>query len=151
MSLFQAGKILELFYSTNDNRVNTDELALDEKGVIEDKYYNKNIQRSVLITSYESYKLAASHGIDAPYSALGENILIDYNPYHLAPGARLVIGDLVLEISQNCTLCKSLAKVDARLPKLLKNDRGIFAKVISSGTIHKGDNIYLLDEMLQVS
>lgn len=151
MSLLQAGKILELFYSTNDGRVNTTELALDEKGVVEDKYYNKNIQRSVLITSYESYKLAASHGIDAPYSALGENILIDYNPYHLEVGTRLIIGDLVLEISQNCTLCKSLAKVDVRLPKLLKDDRGVFAKVISSGIIHKGDNIYLLDKIEKVS
>ena len=151
MSLIQAGKILELFYSTTDGRVNTTKLALDGKGVIEDKYYNKDIQRSVLITSLDSYKLAASYGIDAPYSALGENILIDYNPYHLRPGARLVIGDLVLEISQNCTLCKSLAKVDARLPKLLKDDRGVFAKVISSGTIQKGDNIYLLDEIEKVS
>ncbi|OIP55630.1 MAG: MOSC domain-containing protein [Helicobacteraceae bacterium CG2_30_36_10] len=147
MSLHQTGKILELFYSTNDGRINTTELALDEKGVIEDKYYDKDIQRSVLITSQESYKLAASHGIDAPYSALGENILIDYNPYHLRPGARLAIGDaLVLEISQNCTLCKSLAKVDARLPKILKDDRGVFAKVINSGTIQKGDNIYLLNQ-----
>ncbi|MDY0233053.1 MAG: MOSC domain-containing protein [Sulfurimonas sp.] len=144
MSLFQAGKILELYYSTNNGRVNTTELALDDKGVIEDKYYNKDIQRSVLITSKASYDMANSHGIDAPYSALGENILIDYNPYHLKPGARLAIGDLELEISQNCTLCKSLAKVDARLPKLLQNDRGVFAKVISSGTIRKGDNIYLL-------
>ena len=144
MALPKSGKILELFYSTNNGRVNTTKLTLDGKGVIEDKYYNKDIQRSVLITSQESYKLAASHGINAPYSALGENILIDYNPYHLRPGARLKIGDLELEISQNCTLCKSLAKVDARLPKLLKDDRGIFARVISSGTIRKGDNIYLL-------
>jgi len=146
MSLSEAGKILELFYSTSDGRVNTTMLTLDEKGVVEDKYYNKDIQRSVLITSLESYKLATENGIDAQYSALGENILIDYNPYHLQPGARLRIGNLVLEISQNCTLCKSLAKVDARLPKLLKNDRGIFAKVISSGTLRKGDNIYLLDK-----
>ena len=146
MSLLQVGEILELFYSTNDGRVNTTELALDDKGVVEDKYYNKNIERSVLITSQDSYKLAAENGIDAPYSALGENILVDYNPYHLKPGAQLVIGNLKLEISQNCTLCKSLAKVDAKLPKLLKDDRGIFAKVISSGTIHKGDNIYLLNK-----
>ncbi len=151
MSLLAVGKILELFYSTNDGRVNTNELALDDKGVIEDKYYNKNIQRSVLITSCDSYKLAASYGIEAPYSALGENLLIDYNPYHLKPGARLSIGNLELEITQNCTLCKSLAKVDAALPKLLENDRGVFAKVISSGTIQKGDNIYLLDEIEKVS
>jgi MOSC domain-containing protein YiiM len=144
MSLLQVGKILELFYSTSDGRVNTTTLTLDKRGVVEDKYYDKDTQRSVLITSLESYKLAASYNIDALYGVLGENLLIDYNPYHLKPGTKLVINDLELEISQNCTICNSLAKVDVRLPELLKDDRGIFAKVISSGTIHKGDNIYLL-------
>ena len=144
MPLLQVGKIFELFYSTSDGRVNTTTLALDKRGVVEDKYYDKDTERSVLITSLESYKLAASHDIDALYGVLGENLLIDYNPYHLEPGTKLVINDLELEISQNCTICNSLAKVDPRLPELLKDDRGIFAKVISSGTIQKGDNIYLL-------
>lgn len=140
------GKILEMFISTANGRVNKKVISLDTKGVLEDKYYDKDIQRSVLIASTDSYKLAAKHGINAPYSALGENLLIDYNPYHLENGTQLKIGDLVLEISQHCTLCKSLAKVESSLPKLLKDDRGIFAKVIKSGTISQGDNIYLLNE-----
>ena len=146
MSLLQVGKVLELFYSTNDGRVNTTTLTLDEKGVVEDKYYNKDTQRSVLIASQKSYELAANNGLDVPYSALGENVLIDYYPYRLKPGTRLMFGNVELEISQNCTLCNSLAKVDARLPDLLRDDRGIFAKVITSGTIQKNDNIYLLDK-----
>jgi MOSC domain-containing protein YiiM len=146
MELMNVGKIVELFYSTTSARISTATLALDEKGVVEDKYYNKDIQRSVLIASEQSYMLAASHGINAPHGVLGENLLIDYKPYDLRAGARIKIGKLVLEISQNCTICNSLAKVDERLPALLKNDRGIFAKVMSSGMIHKGDNIYLLDK-----
>ncbi len=144
MTLLHVGNVIEMFYSTNNGRVNTTALTLDTKGVLEDKYYNKNTDRSVLITSLDSYKLAKKHGVDAAYSALGENLLIDYNPYHLKPGARMQIGDLILEISQNCTLCNSLAKADASLPKLLKDDRGIFARVIKGGTIVKSDNIYLL-------
>lgn len=144
MSLLHVGNILELFYSTSSGRVNTPTLTLDPKGVVEDKYYDKDTQRSVLITSVDSYKLAAKHDITVPYSALGENLLIDYNPYSLKPGTKLVIDDLELEISQNCTLCQSFSKVDSRLPELLKDDRGIFAKVTRSGTIKKGDNIYLL-------
>ena len=142
----KVGKVLEMFISTSNGRLNKKKLSLDAKGVLEDKYYNKDIQRSVLITSVASYDLAREKGIDAPFSALGENLLIDYNPYHLEPGDQLQIGELVLEISQHCTLCKSLAKVDNSLPKLLKNDRGIFAKVIQDGTISQGDNIYLLTE-----
>ena len=146
MTLQHVGNVIEMFYSTSNGRVNTTALTLDSKGVLEDKYYNKNTDRSVLITSLDSYKLAKKHGVDAAYSALGENLLIDYNPYHLKPGARLQIGELVLEISQNCTLCNSLAKADASLPKLLKDDRGIFARVIKGGTIVKSDNIYLLTQ-----
>ncbi len=145
MSTTQVGKVLELFYSTTNGRVNTAELSLDNRGVVEDKYYNKNIQRSVLITSIDSYNLAKSANIAVSYGALGENLLIDYNPYHLRAGDKLMIGEIVLEISQNCTLCKSLTKVDKKLPKLLKDDRGVFAKVIIGGVIKQGDNIYLLN------
>ena len=146
MTLQHVGNVIEMFYSTSNGRVGTTALSLDTKGVLEDKYYNKNTDRSVLITSLDSYKIAKENGIDVAYSALGENLLIDYNPYHLKPGARIQIGDLILEISQNCTLCNSLAKADASLPKLLKDDRGIFAKVIKGGTIVKSDNIYLLTQ-----
>ncbi len=144
MSLQKVGKIIELFYSTSDGRMNPHSLSFDVKGVLKDKFYNTNVLRSVLIASLDSYELAKEHGIDAPYNSLGENILIDYNPYFLKPGAQIMIGDIVLEISQNCTICNSLAKVDAALPKILKDDRGIFAKVIQSGTIKQGDDVYLL-------
>ena len=146
MTVEKVGNIIELFYSTKNTRVTTSELSLDVKGVIKDKFYDKDIERSVLISSLKSYILVNDHGIDAPYGILGENILVDYNPYHLKTGTRLLIGEVVLEISQRCTLCKSLAKTDTKLPKILKNDRGIFAKVINGGTIHKNDFIYLLSD-----
>ncbi|WP_321777196.1 MOSC domain-containing protein [Sulfurimonas sp.] len=136
-----SGNVLELFISKKEqsDRINKAEITVDAKGVKEDKYYANNPNRAILITSKESYDLAKDNGIDAVYSSLGENILLDVNPYHLVPGDRLQIGQTILEITQNCTLCNSLAKVDATLPKLLENDRGIFAKVIDGGVIKKGD------------
>ena len=144
MSLIQVGNVIEMFYSTSNGRVNTTALALDSKGVLEDKYYNKDTDRSVLIASLDSYKLAQNSGIDIAYSALGENLLIDYNHYHLKPGSRIKIGDLILEISQKCTLCKSLAKVDDALTKHLKTNRDILATLINNVTIHTKEKIYLL-------
>ena len=141
----KVGNVSSLFYSTANGSSPASELNLDKKGIVEDKHYNKNIERSVLIASLDSYALAKNHGIDVPYGALGENLLIDYNPYHLQAGARLKIANVTLEISQHCTLCKSFTKIDAKLPKLLKDDRGIFAKVLESGSIKEGDDIYLLD------
>lgn len=141
----KVGKVFSLFYAPPAGRTAVDSIALDSKGIVNDKHYNKSIDRSVLIASLESYALVKRHGIDVAYGALGENILIDYNPYHLTAGSKLKIGKVTLEISQLCTLCKSLTAIDSKVPKLLKDDRGIFAKVIESGNIKEGDDIYLLD------
>ena len=140
------GKIIDLFVSQKDKsqRVEKETLTLDPKGILEDKFYDTNVQRSVLITSQDSYTLASSHHIKMPYGSLGENVLIDYNPYHLTAGDQLRIGDVILEISQYCTMCDHLSKIDKDLPTLLKDDRGIFAKVLEGGVIKKEDEIYLL-------
>ena len=143
----EVGHIVGLFYSTSTGRESVSALHLDRKGVLEDKFYNKNRERSVLLASLESYTLAKSHGIDAPHSTLGENLLMDYNPYALHQGDTLHIGEVVLEISQHCTLCKSLSKIDSQLPKILKEHRGIFAKVIQAGVLKKGDTIYLVNSV----
>jgi len=143
------GKILKLYITQNDankSRKSLQSIRLDNNGIIDDKFYSKNLDRSVLITSLESYELSKKSGIDIKYGSLGENILIDINPYSLITGDKLKIGEVTLEITQNCTLCKGLSAVHNELPKLLKNDRGIFAKVISgSGEINSGDSVEILD------
>jgi len=141
-------KVVTLFISKKEEPKHQSklELYLDEKGVQNDKFYNKGIERSVLISSTHSYTLALEHDISMDYGALGENILIDYNIYSLLMGTQLQIGDeVVVEITQNCTICSHLSVIDKSLPKLLKKDRGIFVKVVQSGTIKEGDSVYLLD------
>jgi len=146
------GKVLDLYLSVKDSegvtqRVPKTKVMIDQGGVVGDKFYDKDIQRSILVTSDESYQMARDNAIEAPLGSLGENILIDYNPYHLRAGHQLRIGrDVILEITQNCTLCKSLTKVDSRLPKLLKDDRGVFVKTVHGGTVGHGDIVYLLED-----
>ena len=139
------GKVIELFITKDDankTRKNVQSVLVDNDGIIEDKFYAKNLQRSILLTSTDSYKLTQENDIDIKTGSLGENILIDINPYHLVMGDKVFIGDVELEITQNCTLCKGLSTVDSKLPKLLKNDRGIFAKVISGASAIKlGDKV----------
>lgn len=140
------GTVMSLFVSVegSSTRLDKEYVTLDEKGIVEDKYHDTNIQRSVLITSLESYSLAQSNDIEIPHGALGENLLIDYNPYHLNAGDQLQIGDVTLQISQNCTMCDHLSKINKLLPVLLKDDRGIFARVIKGGKIKKEDKIFLV-------
>lgn len=142
-------KVIQLYRTLNDTnktRESNRELTLDTEGIIGDKFYGKDIQRAILITTTLSYKMAEENSIELPAGSLGENILIDISPYHLVAGDRLSIGTAVLEITQNCTLCKGLSTIDSKLPKLLKNDRGIFAKLIGeSSEIAIGDGVKFLN------
>lgn len=137
--------VLALFISVDNDkkRVPKQKLELDAMGVLEDKFYAKNTNRLILITSTTAYALAKSSGIELEYGSLGENIVIDENINHLSLGDRFKIGDVVLEVTQNCTLCNGLSILDPKLPEVLKNDRGLFVKAIVSGTIKKDDIIII--------
>ncbi len=140
------GKILKLFISKEgeSTRLEEDSIEVDQDGIIGDKFYNQDLQRSILITSKESYDMVQEHNITINFGELGENILMDYNPYHLTMGRELKMGDIILQITQNCTICNHLSSIDKKLPKLLANDRGVFVKVIQGGTLHSNDTIYLI-------
>ncbi|MDA7818502.1 MOSC domain-containing protein [Sulfurimonas sp.] len=146
MAKTKVGQVLKLFTSKSgtSERFNENLISLDESGVLNDKFYNKDIERSVLISSIDSYNLIKKYNIEMPLGYLGENILLDYNPYSLEVGSRIQIADTVLEISQYCTICNHLAVLDVKLPTLLKNDRGIFAKVISGGDIKIKEDVYTI-------
>jgi len=142
------GKVIELFITKDDatkTRQSVGSIIVDEHGIKGDKFYAKDPMRSILLSSEDSYQLSKEHSIVLDTGSLGENILIDINPYSLVHGDRLKIGNTELQITQNCTLCKGLSSLNSKLPKLLKNDRGIFAKVIKgSSEIHLGDKVEIL-------
>ena len=134
------GNVLNLFI----NKIEKKQILVDKDGIHEDKHYGKDIERSILITSTCSYDLASSNNIPLEYGQLSENIHIDQNIYHLDTGSKLKIGNSILQITQHCTLCKSLTKINNKLPKLLKTDRGVFVKVIQEGTITQEDIVEFL-------
>ena len=142
------GEVLELFVSVkgDSTRIAKKVIELNENGVVGDKFYAKDRERSVLLTTIDSYSMALANNIEMSYGSLGENILIDYNPYALPIGTKIQIGEVILEVSQNCTICNHLSIIDKSLPKLLKDDRGVFVKVVKSGSIEKGDKIYLKEK-----
>jgi MOSC domain-containing protein YiiM len=140
------GEVLQLFISKkgSSTRLAQEVIQLDKGGILGDKFYDKDPQRSILLTSQESYTLAKNHDIHLQFGQLGENILMDYNPYLLPLNSQLKMGETLLEITQNCTICKHLSIIDKALPKLLAHDRGIFVRVLQGGNIQCHDAIYLL-------
>lgn len=138
-------RVLALYISLDNEkkRLTREIIEVDEKGVLGDKFYAKNNNRLILITSTTAYILAKSSGVELDYGSLGENILIDQAIDELAIGDRFQVGEILLEVTQNCTLCNGLSMIDPQLPEILKNDRGLFAKAVTSGIIKKDDVIII--------
>jgi len=139
------GTVEKLYIKKDKKRINKDFIIVDKLGVQDDKFYNKDINRSVLLTSISSYELAKKHNINIKYGLLDENILISCDIYKYNIKTQIIIGEVILQISQNCTICDHLNKIDEKLPELLKKDRGIFVKVIKDGIIKKNDKVFLLN------
>lgn len=142
------GKVLALFITLGDaekTRQSVQSIQVDTLGIKDDKFYAKDSMRSILLSSSDSYRLTKEQGIIIKQGSLGENILLSINPYHLKHGDTLKIGSTYLEITQNCTLCNGLSKINPKLPKLLKSDRGIFAKYLKgSSEIKVNDKVEII-------
>lgn len=139
------GQVKKLFISDRDTKQRNikESIYVDKNGILNDKFYNTEADRSVLLTSLHAYELMKDKDIIAEYGQLGENLLVNFNPYDLQEGTQLFIGDTILEITIECTICNLLTKINNKVPKLLKKDRGVFAKVLREGTIKIGDSVTL--------
>ena len=140
-------QVKKLYLSTGDKtnpRENVQSIDVDNKGVKNDKFYNTDPNRAILIASCKSYDIARNNSIAMQEGDLGENILVDFNMDMFEVGQQIKIGSVILEVTQLCTLCKGLSSIDSKLPKLLKADRGIFFKAISNGTINIKDKLTII-------
>lgn len=142
------GEVLKLYIApagTSGVRVAKEQLTLKEShGIIDDKFAGKKSDRSIMLVGEKAYDMARDNGIYLPKSALGENLLLNFDPNTLPCETTLTIGTATLEITKACTLCNHLTQYGAHLPKLLLNHRGVYAKVLKSGIVSVGDSVTLL-------
>jgi MOSC domain-containing protein YiiM len=142
------GTVVRLYVSKADGqkREERETLSIEADGVWDDKFKGKDSQRSVLLVAQCSYEITKKSGVSISAGELGENILFDFNLYSFNNGTRLQVGDVVVEITQKSSLCRSLSKISSKLPMLLRDKRGMFAKAINPGTIKRGDSVCLIHQ-----
>lgn len=120
---------------------------IKDLGIKDDKFAQKNLDQTVLIVGLNSYEKAKENDIELQYGCLGENILLDFDPHTFEVGDIFFIEDSVIQITQICSICSHLSKFDKRLPKLLKENRGLYCKIVSNGTVKKGMNVKLKETL----
>ena len=138
-------KVIKLFYAKPNfkDRIEVNYLQIDEFGVIGDKFYKKDKNRAILLTSIKSYNIVKENNINIKFGDLGENIITDYDISNLKVGNKFKIGNILFEVSMICPRCEHLIFIDKKVPKLLKNDRGIFIKALNDGKIYENDIVSL--------
>ncbi len=78
--------------------------------------------------------------------ALKENITTAGIPLaELAPGSRLRVGEVMLEITMECAPCSFVDTVQAGLQARLQRRRGMLARVLESGSVRVGDAVRVTD------
>ena len=146
------GKALNLYIApinTSGIRESKETLELKESfGVVDDKFAgnSKKIDRSVMIVGDKPDSMAKDAEIKLPTAALGENILLSFDPHELPISTKLLIGSAIIEITARCTLCSHLTQYHEDLPKLILKHRGIYCKVIKSGIINKNDKVSIVSD-----
>jgi len=137
------GKVLGVFSADINSkglpRPVVEKLVLKEGfGIEGDKFAGDKLDQTVMIIGKKSYDMAKDAGIELNGGSYGENVLLDIDPHELDIGDRLQIGDSIIELTQKCSICDHLAVFSSKLPKLIRKHRGIYCKIIKSGTIEAG-------------
>src|SRR5262245_47078274 len=71
-----------------------------------------------------------------------ENVVVDgLDVMSLTDGQRFRIGEVLFEVTIPCEPCGMMERIQSGLRQELKDRRGMFARVITPGTVHVGDSV----------
>lgn len=114
----------------------------DGHGITGDRYENAR-HRQVTVQSLEEISLAEQEigrSLEAIHTR--RNITIDSGLLDRAPGSRLMIGEVELEVVRDAAPCKLLEDNLGRDAKLALHKRaGVVYRTIAGGTIALGDQV----------
>jgi len=127
--------------------VGVDGLAGD---VQRDRKYHGGPERAICLFSLERITALAHEGHHIAPGATGENITVSGIDWDLVvPGARLEIGEILLEIASYTKPCKTIRHVFAEekftrmSQKLHPGWSRVYARVLRSGRVTTGDQVTL--------
>ena len=110
------------------------------KGIVGDRYHGTR-HRHVTVQSRESLDEAAQvYGAEVPSHLTRRNITVSHGVVPREPGARLRIGDVVLEAVRVAAPCKLLDDtIGAGAQEALRRRAGTVYRVLEGGVIALGD------------
>ena len=116
-------------------------LFLEDFGLEGDAHAGK-WHRQVSLLSYEKIEAFRARGAKVDFGAFGENLVVDgFDFRHLPVGTKLRCGDVLLEMTQIGKECHSGCAIYRQMGDCIMPREGVFARVLSGGTIRVGDEM----------
>ena len=117
------------------------------RGIVGDRYYGTK-HRHVTVQSRTSLDEAATaYGRPVPSELTRRNITISAGVVPREPGARIRIGDVLLEVVRVAAPCKLLDDtIGAGAQEALRRRAGTVFRVLEGGVIRVGDQVDFLTE-----
>lgn len=129
----------------------TEKKAVDKAEIITD-YGIKNDahagswHRQISMLSREDIDDFNRRGGNVTDGEFGENLIISGLDFsQLTPGRRVQIGSAVLEITQIGKECHNDCEIKKRVGMCIMPLKGVFARVLSGGTIRPGDRADIIE------
>ena len=133
----------------HDGAVYIGKSGLDGDAIVDERHHG-GADQAVYAYSGEDYRWwSDTLGRDCPPGLFGDNLTIDRLPGNLAIGDRLLIGDVVLEVTSARIPCGTLA-MRMQDPgfglAFRKAERpGVYLRVLNAGEVAAGDAVTLVE------
>lgn len=139
-------KVLAVCISEKKGTVKHEVAAVDVKidhGIVGDAHAG-NWHRQISLLATESVDRMRAVLPDIPVGAFAENILTEgIVLYELPVGTVLQVGKTRLEVTQIGKECHASCAIRKQIGDCIMPREGIFAKVLTEGTIRAGDEIVI--------
>ena len=124
-----------------------DEAFISKNHGLEGDAHAGKWHRQVSFLSSESIDLAKAQGLEVSFGDFAENIATKGIDWKILPlGTKVRLGDHVLvEITQIGKECHNKCAIYYKAGDCIMPREGVFARVLQEGTIHRGDEIQILN------
>ncbi len=116
-------------------------------GIRGDAHAGQSPHRQISLFEIEVLRELAAEGLEVFAESVSANLITEgVNLNALGPGARLRIGEAIIELAEVRKPCGSLTKLDQRLPKRLYQRCGLMGRILKGGWVRAGAEIEVLSE-----
>lgn len=119
-----------------------DELVVEEgAGIVGDRFHGTRHRHVTVQSADDLSEAAVRRGAPVPPSSTRRNVTVD-GPVPREPGARLQIGDVLLEVVRVAAPCRIMeTSIGPGGQEALRHRGGSVFRALSSGTIRLGDAV----------